>query len=57
VDRDLSPKDGAITLPSFNVGGWYWRTFTESGYLDPDLKPRDYGDEQAQRFLHGPSGS
>ncbi len=57
MDRDLSPKDGAITLPSFNVGGWYWRTFTESGYLDPDLKPRDYGDEQAQRFLHGPSGS
>jgi excinuclease UvrABC ATPase subunit len=53
VDRDRSLDEGAITLPGFDVGGWYWQIFALSGFFDPAKKLRDYTDAEWQQFLHG----
>ena len=55
VDRDKSLNEGAITVPNFGVDGWYWRTFIESGLLDPDKKLRDYTDREWDDFLRRPA--
>jgi excinuclease UvrABC ATPase subunit len=52
VDRDLSLDEGAIKLPNYNVGGWYWSTFATSGFFDPAKKLRDYTEEEWHTFLH-----
>jgi len=53
VDRELSLDEGAITLPNYQVGGWYWSTFATSGFFDPAKKLRDYSPQEWERFLHG----
>ncbi len=53
VDRDLSLNDGAILLPNHNVGGWMWQIFAESGFFDPDVKLRDWPDDQWELLLRG----
>ena len=55
VDRDLSLNEGAITVPNFTTNTWYWRLFTDSGFLDPDKKLRDYTEQEWEDFLHKPS--
>ena len=55
VDRDLSLNEGAITAPGFAVGTWYWQTLAGSGFVDPDVKLRDYTSEQWEDFLHKPA--
>ena len=52
VDMDKSLNEGAITVPQFKVGTWYWRTFADSGFFDPDVKIRHYTPEQLEAFLH-----
>jgi excinuclease UvrABC ATPase subunit len=54
VDRDRSINGGAITVPNFNVDGWYVKGFTESGFFDPDKPLRDYTEDEWQTFLHSP---
>ncbi|MET0694887.1 MAG: excinuclease ABC subunit UvrA [Propionibacteriaceae bacterium] len=54
VDRTRSLNEGAIVLPNFTVGGWYWRIFADSGYFDPDKKLTDYTEAEWQQFLYGP---
>jgi excinuclease UvrABC ATPase subunit len=53
VDRTRSLNEGAITLPNFGVGTWYWRVFAESGFFDPDKRLADYTDDEWEQFLHG----
>ena len=53
VDRDRSLNEGAIVLPNFNVGGWYWQVFAGSGFFDPDKKLRDYDQAEWDMFLNG----
>ncbi|MFI6576086.1 ATP-binding cassette domain-containing protein [Nocardiopsis sp. NPDC050513] len=55
VDRDLSLNEGAITVPGFAVGNWYWQTMAHSGMVDPDLRLRDFTPEQWETFLHAPA--
>jgi len=55
VDRDLSLNEGAITVPNFQVGTWYWRGLAESGYVDPDTKLRDYSEQQWNDFMYRPA--
>jgi excinuclease UvrABC ATPase subunit len=38
VDVDRSLNEGAITVPQFTVGTWYWQTLAHSGFVDPDVK-------------------
>ena len=53
VDRDKSLNDGAITFPSFQVGGWYDRIYTDSGFFDPDKPLRDFTEAEWQQLLYG----
>jgi len=53
VDRDRSLNEGAIVLPNFNVGGWYWQISASSGFFDPDKKLGDYDAAEWDLFLNG----
>ncbi|WP_166351924.1 ATP-binding cassette domain-containing protein [Phytoactinopolyspora limicola] len=55
VDVEKSLNDGAITVPGFGVGTWYWETIARSGFVDPDIKVQDYTPQQWEDFLHKPS--
>jgi excinuclease UvrABC ATPase subunit len=55
VDRDLTLREGAVTVPGFTVDGWYWQTLALSGYFDPDTKLKDFTDQQWQDFLYRPA--
>ncbi|WUI03293.1 excinuclease ABC subunit UvrA [Spirillospora sp. NBC_00431] len=54
LDRDLSLNQGAITVPNFGVGTWYWKVIAESGLFDPDARLRDYTPAQWDDLLHKP---
>src|ERR1039457_2542018 len=52
-DDSKSLAEGAITIPGYNVDGWWTvRIFTESGFLDPDKPIRDYTEAEMHDFLH-----
>jgi excinuclease UvrABC ATPase subunit len=53
VDRDLSLNEGAIKVPSFEVGTWYWQIFAASRFFDNDKKLHDYSDDEWRQFLYG----
>ncbi|WP_037645032.1 ATP-binding cassette domain-containing protein [Streptomyces hygroscopicus] len=55
VDRDKSLREGAITVPGFEVDSWYWRVMAASGLFDPDVRLRDYTPAQWEDFLHQPA--
>ena len=55
VDRELSLKEGAITVPNFTVDSWYWQSMAYSGFVDPDKKLRDYTEQEWDDFLHKPA--
>jgi excinuclease UvrABC ATPase subunit len=55
VDRELSLKEGAITVPNFAVDSWYWQSIAHSGFVDPDKKLTDYTEQEWADFLHKPA--
>jgi excinuclease ABC A subunit len=55
VDKERSLNEGAITVPNFAVGTWYWQTMAESGFVDPDVKLKDYTPQQWEDFLYKPA--
>ncbi|MGH8930617.1 MAG: excinuclease ABC subunit UvrA [Egibacteraceae bacterium] len=55
VDVERSLNEGAITAPGFTVGSWYWRTLAHSGFVDPDVKLKDYTPTQWENFFHKPA--
>ena len=55
VDRNLSLNEGAITVPNFTVGSWYWKAMAECGFYDPDKKLRDFTEQEWEDFLHKPA--
>ncbi|MEU7754134.1 excinuclease ABC subunit UvrA [Micromonospora sp. NPDC049171] len=55
VDVERSLNDGAITVPNFAVGSWYWQTIVGSGLFDPDAKLQDFTPQQWDDLLHKPS--
>jgi excinuclease UvrABC ATPase subunit len=55
VDRELSLKEGAITVPNFAVDSWYWQSIAHSGFVDPDKKLKDYTEQEWADFLHKPA--
>jgi excinuclease UvrABC ATPase subunit len=54
LDRNLSLNEGALTLPQFAVGQWYWSIFAQSGFFDPDKKLRDYTEDEWDKLLNLP---
>ncbi|WP_344943882.1 excinuclease ABC subunit UvrA [Sphaerisporangium flaviroseum] len=55
VDVELSLNEGAITVPNFTVGSWYWQTMAGSGFFDPDVKLKDFTPAQWEDFLRKPA--
>ncbi|MFI7276034.1 ATP-binding cassette domain-containing protein [Streptomyces sp. NPDC049879] len=55
VDRDLSLNGGAITVPNFSVGNWYWQVMAQSGLYDPDRPLRDFTEREWDDFLNKPA--
>lgn len=51
-DASKSLADGAITIPGYKADGWMVRSFTESGFLDPDKPIRDYTETERHDFLY-----
>jgi excinuclease UvrABC ATPase subunit len=55
VDVERSLNEGAITIPNFGVDSWYWRVLAHSGFVDPDVKLKDYTPTQWEDFLYKPA--
>jgi excinuclease UvrABC ATPase subunit len=55
VDVERSLNEGAITVPNFAVGTWYWQTLAHWGFVDPDVKLKDFTATQWEDFLHKPA--
>src|SRR5215211_6917557 len=51
-DDSKSLAEGAITVPGYTAGGWMVRSFTESGFLDPDKPIRKYTKTELHDFLY-----
>ncbi|WP_106585951.1 ATP-binding cassette domain-containing protein [Murinocardiopsis flavida] len=57
VDVDRSLNEGAILAPGFPAGSWYLQIIAESGFVDPDMKLRDYTPEQWHDLLYRPAAT
>lgn len=55
IDKSKSLNDGAILLPFFNVGSWYWKIITLSGFFDNDKKVSEFTADEWEILLHGKS--
>ncbi|MDQ8440371.1 hypothetical protein Q3F30_09270 [Enterococcus faecium] len=45
VDATRSLNEGAILLPNFTVGTWYWKMYAETGLFDPNKPISEYTSE------------
>ncbi|MCG0284125.1 excinuclease ABC subunit UvrA [Streptomyces sp. PSAA01] len=55
IDGEKSLKEGAITVPGFEVDSWHWQVMAASGLFDPDIRLRDYSPTEWEDFLHKPA--
>ncbi len=53
IAEDKSLNEGMVDLPTFHVGNWYWKQYTESGLFDLDKKWRDYSAKERNLLLYG----
>ncbi|HKU12189.1 MAG TPA: excinuclease ABC subunit UvrA [Sinomonas sp.] len=51
-DETKSLNDGAITIPGYTADGWLVRTYSESGFVNPDKPIRDYTERELADFLY-----
>ncbi|MEX0168353.1 excinuclease ABC subunit UvrA [Streptomyces sp. LMG1-1-1.1] len=51
-DDSASLADGALTIPGYTPGGWNYRLYSESGFVDPDKPIRRYTKRELHDFLH-----
>ncbi|MGZ5384393.1 MAG: excinuclease ABC subunit UvrA, partial [Acidimicrobiia bacterium] len=51
-DDSKSLNEGAITIPGYKADGWMVRSFTESGFVDPDKPIRKYTKKELHDFLY-----
>ena len=51
-DDTRSLAGGALTIPGYTPGGWNYRLYTSSGFVDPDKPIRDYTKQERQDFLY-----
>ena len=49
-DDSKSLAEGALTIPGYNAGGWNYRLYAESGFVDPDKPIRDYTEQERARL-------
>ena len=51
VDESRSLAEGALTVPGYAPGGWNYRLYAESGFVDPAVPVRDYTPQQRHDLL------
>src|SRR5499425_3137306 len=51
-DDSKSLAEGAITIPGYKAGGWNYRLYSASGFVDPDKPIRRYTKKEMHDFLH-----
>jgi excinuclease UvrABC ATPase subunit len=51
-DDSKSLNGGALTIPGYTTGGWNFRLYSASGFVDPDKPIRDYTKTERHDFLH-----
>jgi excinuclease UvrABC ATPase subunit len=51
-DDTKSLAEGALTIPGYTAGGWNYRMYASSGFVDPNKPIRDYTKQERQDFLY-----
>jgi excinuclease UvrABC ATPase subunit len=51
-DDTKSLAEGALTIPGYNAGGWNFRLYASSGFVDPNKPIRRYTKKELQDFLY-----
>jgi excinuclease UvrABC ATPase subunit len=51
-DDTKSLAEGALTIPGYIAGGWNYRLYSASGFVDPDKPIRDYTKRELHDFLY-----
>ncbi|MFI9379677.1 ATP-binding cassette domain-containing protein [Kutzneria sp. NPDC052558] len=51
-DDSKSLNEGALTIPGYTPGGWNYRLYASSGFIDPDKAIRRYTKRELNDFLH-----
>src|SRR6516164_1828259 len=51
-DDGKSLREGALTIPGYTAGGWNYRLYASSGFVDPDKPIRKYTKKELHDFLH-----
>jgi excinuclease UvrABC ATPase subunit len=51
-DESKSLADGAMLVPGYKSGGWNYRLYAASGFVDPDKPIRKYTKKELHDFLH-----
>jgi excinuclease UvrABC ATPase subunit len=51
-DDSKSLAEGALTVPGYKTGGWNYRLYSASGFVDPDKPIRRYTKKELHDFLH-----
>jgi excinuclease UvrABC ATPase subunit len=51
-DDRKSLAEGALTIPGYTPGGWNYRLYGESGFVDADKPIREYTKKELRDFLH-----
>ncbi|QUQ64834.1 ATP-binding cassette domain-containing protein [Kutzneria sp. CA-103260] len=51
-DDTKSLNEGALTIPGYTPGGWNYRLYASSGFVDPDKAIRRYTKRELNDFLH-----
>jgi excinuclease UvrABC ATPase subunit len=51
-DDSKSLAEGAMTIPGYTAGGWNYRLYSESGFVDPNKPIREYTKKEMHDFLY-----
>jgi excinuclease ABC A subunit len=51
-DESKSLAEGALTIPGYTPGGWNYRLYSASGFVDPDKPIRKYTKKEVHDFLY-----
>ena len=51
-DDSKSLAEGAITVPGYKAGGWNYRLYSASGFVDPEKPIRKYTKQERHDFLY-----
>ena len=51
-DDTKSLAEGALTIPGYTAGGWNYRLYAASGFVDPNKPIRDYTEQERRDFLY-----